>query len=152
MTFKRRKLTHFDTHRTSHLVAVPEYIEASKESVKFISNVLGKDFCDCVINGIFPEALVKQALASADLAVSLLDDEYEEDLEIDLQATMAVVLLKVLFPFNPRKQQSRLIDLRRFLRDYTGWPEDFKLYLAELLITDRHLDKRGSVYSFNYPA
>jgi hypothetical protein len=93
-----------------------------------------------------------QVLERAWVTVELFMQEFEEDQTTDLQVTMAVVVIKSLFPFNVKKIQSRSLEVRRFLRDFEGWPLEFRQYLEELLIVDRQLDNRATIYMFTYAA
>jgi len=160
MKFTRRMLTQADAQSsqanrvltlnpTLKAAVVDEY---TKERLRLLVAVLGEDFALHTAVACSNKDHLYQVLERTGLVVELFMQEFEEDTTTDLQVTMAVVVLKSLFPFNAKKMQSRTIDVRRFLRDFAGWPLDFKQYLEELLVVDRHIDNRASIFMFTYAA
>lgn len=158
MKFSRRLITQRDVTSVQTprvLLTHPIYKGMSlelKESVRLLTIVLGEEFAIHLIEKVADRMRLSLVLGSIDVSVDLFKREYEEDESIDLQTTMAVVALKSLFPFNAKKLQSRVIEVRRFLRDFEGWSLEYRKYLEELLVTDRHLDNRGSIYLFGWTA
>lgn len=152
MKFHRRKITLNEPYSTFDKTKVPEPLLGLADNIKSLSVVLGEEFLNYILLNCKTPQHSKKLLNDVKVVNDLFHCEYEEDLDVDIQTTMAIVVIKALFPFNAKKMQSRTIDIKRFFRDFDGWPVDFKTRLEELLLVDKHLDNRNSVYLFNYTA
>lgn len=160
MNFTRRLVTQADAQsmQANRVLLVNPSLKAAavdantRERLRLLVTVLGEAFAAHVIAACTSKDHRYQVLERAAVTLELFMQEFEEDQTTDLQVTMAVVVLKSLFPFNVKKIQSRQLEVRRFLRDFEGWPLEFRQYLEELLIVDRQLDNRATIYMFTYAA
>lgn len=160
MKFVRRLVTQADARSTqaNRVLSVNPSLkaaavdEATRDRLRLLVTVLGEEFAVYVVAASTNRDQLYQVLERTKVVVDLFMQEFEEDQTTDLQATMAVVVIKTLFPFNVKKIQSRSLEVRRFLRDFQGWSPDFNRYLEELLIADRQLDNRATIYIFSYAA
>lgn len=158
MKFVRRLVTQKDAQSTQGnrtIVNNPKLKAAAKDDffrdrLRLVVTVLGEEFATYVLANCSSPEHLRQMLERAWVTLELFLQEFEEDQTTDLQVTMAVVVIKSLFPFNVKKIQSRSLAVRRFFRDFEGWPLEFRQYLEELLIVDKHLDNRSTFHVFNY--
>lgn len=160
MKFMRRLVTQADAQsmQANRVLSVNPSLKAAavdeftRTRLRLLVTVLGEEFAAYVLAACSNRDHLYQVLERAWVTVELFMQEFEEDQTTDLQVTMAVVVIKRLFPFNVKKIQSRSLEVRRFLRDFEGWPLEFRQYLEELLIVDRQLDNRTTIYMFTYAA
>lgn len=156
MKFTRRTLTQADAQSTqanrvltlNPTLKAAASTEYTKDRLRLLVLVLGEEFALYTVAACTNKDHLYQVLERAGVVVELFMQEFEEDPVTDLQLSMAVVILKSLFPFNAKQMQTRVINIRRFLRDFEGWPLDFKKYMEELLIVDRHIDNRATIHLF----
>lgn len=137
------------THPSLKVAAVDAF---TREHLQALTVLLGSNFALHVVVACSDKHRLSQVLGRVEVVLSLFKREFEEDPTIDLQLTVAVEVIKCLYPFNAKKIQSRLIEIRKFLRDFTDWPTDFKVLLEETLVTDNHLNNRFSIHLFTYRA
>lgn len=114
--------------------------------------LLGDKFASHVFLTCTDKTRLSLLFGQVDNILGLFDHEFEEDATIDLQLTIMIEIIKILYPFNAKKIQSRTIEIRKFLRDFTGWTDQFKLELEEQLFVEKHLDNRFAIHLFSYRA
>ena len=160
MNFNRRVVTSQDLQsgQVMRSVSLNPSLKAAaqddntKELLRKLVLVLGEGFALHVVAACSDKHRLAQVLERVDVACDLFSREFEGNADIDLQLTMAVLVIKTLYPFNVKKIQSRAIEVRKFLRDFTGWDSEFRQHVEYCLITEKHLENRATVYLFSYAA
>jgi hypothetical protein len=90
-----------------------------------------------------PELMTEQLQRANEFAYELCIDRGRN--QFDLQVTLAVLYVQMLFPILNNRRQARQKEIERFLtRDLRGiWSDAFISWLVELLFVQQYANARG---------
>jgi hypothetical protein len=93
-----------------------------------------------------PEIVAEQLQRANEFAYELCIDRGRN--QFDLQVTLAVLYVQLLFPVTNNRRQARQKAMERFLtRDLHGvWSDAFIAWLVELLFVQEYANSRGITY------
>lgn len=99
-----------------------------------------------------PELIAEQLQRANEFAYLFCIDR--EPKQFDLQVTLAVLYIQLLFPMMNNRRQARQKEIEKFLtRDLRGvWSDAFISWLTELLLVQDYANTRGLVTIFRFTA